>query len=77
LVVEGIRKILAAVSLKVLMIGNTLAIGDVDPAGTDAVMEDGGVNQWARHVMPAVRLLAGPCLPVDGHVQQTYELVRP
>ena len=45
--------------------------------GVDAVMEAGGVNQWARHVMPAVRLLAGPCLPVNGHVQQTYELVRP
>ena len=74
--VEGLRKLLGTFPLKILMIGNTLAIGDVDPAGIDAVMEAGGVNQ-ARHVMPPVRLLAGPCLPVDGHVQQTYELVRP
>ena len=44
LVVEGLRKLLATVSLKVLMIGNMMAIGGVDPAGIDAVMDASGVS---------------------------------
>ena len=52
-------------------------IGGVDPAGIDAVMDDGGVSPWLRQVMPPVRMLAGPCRVLDGHEQQTYELVRP
>ena len=63
--------------LKVLMIGNTLVVGGVDPAGIDAVMSASGITRWARHVMPPVRMQAGPCLAVDGHEQQAYELVRP
>ena len=59
------------------MIGNTLAVGGVDPAGIDAVMDTSGISQWSRRVMPPVRLLAGPRLAVDGHDQQAYELVRP
>ena len=42
LVVEGLRKLPGTFHLKILMIGNTLAIGNADPAGIDAVMEAGG-----------------------------------
>ena len=42
LVVEGLRKLLGTTTLKVLMIGNTLAVGGVDPAGIDAVMDASG-----------------------------------
>ena len=63
LVVECLRKLLGRMPLKILMIGGTLAIGEVDPAGIDAVMDDGGVTRWARHVMPAVRLLGGTMHP--------------
>ena len=77
LVVEGLRKLLGTTPLEVLMIGNTLAVGGVEPAGIDAVMSASGITQWARHVMPLVRMQAGPCLGVNGHEQQAYELVRP
>ena len=55
---------------KVLMIGNTLAIGGVGPAGIDAVLDAGGASHLMRHVTPPVRLLAGPCHVTDGHEQQ-------
>ena len=77
LVIEGLRKLLATASLKILIIGNILAIGGVDSAGIDAVMDAGGVNHWLRHVMQPVRLLAGPCQSIAGHEQQAYELARP
>ena len=35
LVVEGLRRMLGNMPLKVLMIGNTLAVGGVEPAGID------------------------------------------
>ena len=50
LVVECLRKLLGRVPLKILMIGGTLAIGGADPAGIDAVMNDGEVTRWARRV---------------------------
>ena len=45
LVIEGLRKLLAAVSLKILMIGSMLAIGGNEPAGIDAGLEASGICQ--------------------------------
>ena len=75
--IKGLRRLLAGVTSKVLTIGNTLAIGGVEPTGVDAVVEAGGVLRWLRPVLPPIRMLMGPRHDIEGHGQQQCEMARP
>jgi hypothetical protein len=59
------------------MIGQTLAIGGVAPAGIDAVLDGSGAVHWLRHAMPPVRKQFGPSNAEGGHERQALVLGRP